>query len=89
MDNDISVVDSVRISKGLPGYTAPVYILYVNSVGCDDVKALETIKREIAAQRYLTALLFRWLNKQRFSQLKQIIHNSYVLGQALMHQYFR
>ena len=45
VNNYLSVVDSVRISGGLPGHTALAYIVYVNSVGCDDVKDLDTAKR--------------------------------------------
>ena len=58
MDKYLSVVDSIRITRGLPGHTALAYIVYTKSVGFDNVKALDTTKRGIAAQRYLTALLF-------------------------------
>ena len=89
MDKYLSVVDSVRIVGGLPGRTTLAYIVYAKSVGCDDVKALDKTKIEIAAQRYLTGLLFLGLNKHRFAQLKHNVHNIYVLGQNLMPQPFQ
>ena len=70
VDKYLSVVDSVCIAGGLPGHTSLAYVMYTRSIGCDDVNAINAPNREIAAQRYLTALLFRDLNKQRFAQLK-------------------
>ena len=80
MDKYLSIVDSVHIYGGLPGHTALAYVVYAKSVGCNDVNALDTPNREISAQRYLTALLLHGLNKQRFAQLKQNVHNRYILG---------
>ena len=89
VDKYLYVVYSVRISGGLPGHTVLAYVVYTKSVGYDDVKALDAPNREISAQRYLTSLLFRVLNKHRFAQLKKNVHNSYVLGQDIMPQYFQ
>ena len=58
VDKYLSVVDYVRIARVLPGHNALAYIVYAKSVGCNNVKALNTKKREISAQRYLTAFLF-------------------------------
>ena len=85
----LSVVDYVQIAGDLPGYTDLAYLVYAKSVGCEDVKALDTTKREIAAQQYLTAFFSQGLNKQRFAQLEQNVNNSYVLGQDLMPQSFQ
>ena len=63
----LSVVDSIRITGVLPGYASLAYVLYGKSIVCDHVNALNAPNREIAVQPYHTSLLFRRLNKQRFS----------------------
>ena len=84
VDKYLSVVDYVRIVRCLPGNAALTYLVYVKSVGCENVKALDTAKIEIAVQRYLAALLFRGLKKYMFAQLKYNVHSSYVMGQDLI-----
>ena len=63
--------------------------MYAKYVGCGNVNALDTTKIEIAAQQYLTSLLFLGLNKQSFAQLKHNVNKRYVLGQDLMYQSFQ
>ena len=70
MDKYLYFVDSVHISGCLAGHTHLAYLGYAKYVRCDDVNTFDTTNREIAAQQYLTALLLRGLNKQRFAQLK-------------------
>ena len=51
VDNYLSVIDYVHIARDLPGYTDLAYLVYAKSVRCEDVKALDTTKREITAQQ--------------------------------------
>ena len=76
--------EAVRDGGGHPGYSLPAARIVAEEQGIDfDALTDDAKKKEVmdaAAERYLAALFFSGLNKDKYESFKNDMHNSHIMG---------